>query len=35
MLELMDILSIEKQEDEKIETFQSRLLSEARRILKF
>lgn len=33
--ELMNILSIEKQEDEKIETFQSRLLSEARRVLRF
>jgi len=33
--ELMDILSIEKQEDEKVETFQSRLLSESKRILKF
>src|SRR3989339_2267662 len=33
--ELMNILSMEKQEDEKIETFQSRLLSEARRILNF
>jgi len=33
--ELMNILSMEKQEDEKIETFQSRLLSEARRILRF
>ncbi|MEK6817695.1 MAG: hypothetical protein AABX80_02730, partial [Nanoarchaeota archaeon] len=35
MPELMNTLSIEKQEDEKIETFHSRLLSEARRILKF
>jgi len=33
--ELMNILSIEKQEDEKIETFQSRLLSEAKRVLRF
>jgi len=33
--ELMDILSMEKQEDEKVETFQSRLLSESKRILKF
>ncbi|MDP2673201.1 MAG: DNA repair exonuclease [Nanoarchaeota archaeon] len=33
--ELMNTLSIEKQEDEKVETFQSRLLSESRRILKF
>ena len=33
--ELMNILSMEKQEDEKIETFQSILLSEARRVLRF
>ena len=33
--ELMNTLSIEKQEDEKIETFHSRLLAEAKRVLKF
>ena len=33
--QLINILSIEKQEDEKVETFQSRLLSESKRILKF
>ena len=31
----MNTLSIEKQEDEKIETFHSRLLAEAKRVLKF
>ncbi len=33
--ELIDVLSMEKQEDEKIEIFNNRLLSETRRILKF
>lgn len=33
--ELMNALSIEKQEDEKIDIFQSRLMSEAKKILKF
>ncbi len=33
--ELMSALSIEKQEDEKIEVFQGRLLSETKKILKF
>ncbi len=33
--ELMNILSIEKQEDEKIETFHSRLLAEAKNVLRF
>ena len=33
--ELMDVLSIEKQEGEKVEDFNSRLIGEARRVLKF
>lgn len=32
--ELMEVLSLEKQEDEKTETFNSRLLEESRRVLK-
>jgi len=33
--ELMDVLSIEKQEGEKVETFNSRLIEEATRVLRF